>query len=1084
MGNPLRKKIGLLPVWTLGVALALVMGLALPTLLLPAGSLWAQTEGYSYTVRPGDSWATVSARTGVSVAALQAANPDRVRETEWLLQGEQLTIPVAAGTTQREHEVQLGESWSSIAARYNIPVSLLQAANPRAIRSGMLLYRGERLIIPPPPIVADEADEAAPEAEDVAEEVADSEEIAEEIAEEEATEAESADVDEPETPDTETSDIEPTPVPAEEEATPDAAEEPTAGPDTDTDSSDTEADTEAEVATDTDAEATEEMAEETDAELDDEAEIALPACPERFLDYPQALTAAANAAPASGPENLRAFLEGCEALLDGGFVAQDLTGNEIDDIVIAYFNPSGESIFIESDLAVLNGDEEGYTLAYRARAAGDVRILTVGDINDDGLADVVWIDTTCGASTCFDTINVRSWTGELWADWTEGTITMAYAAIELAEYTGGPVPVNGEATDEAVDEDATETDTEADTDTPATAAPGTVSGQVIVLQGGIYGSVGAGPQRNRVETWASVDAAPYALIDRQFMPSECMYHVVLDANEAFLDGWEDDFARAETLYTQAVEDQSLLACWVRPNELDELRSFSMFRLALIAGYREESESAATRAEAVIEAYPDDVYEAVAAIWLREYRSLDSAAEACVVIAQFAELTPDTWEILTDYGYTNPSFESTDVCPVLTPPDPDPDVAGNDELDDNELEENDIEESAGAPEGALASFPECPDALPGYAGVLASVLENAAGDEELLEAWLTNCRALTPERGAFLLTDITGNGLDDAVIFPVVVTDLGFGPGGAQGTTLIFHAEPAPQGPVYERVANPEIYGMPEPLAIQDLNGNGQIEVAWTVTGCSTFCVTEVQMWTWNGESYLPAILPGATMANAEVSFEPIVADDLQAGKQLILYGGVSGTADGGLETPHWEEWRSIDGGPYQRVRWEYDRTIAGSQCLGLRLIEADVALQAAHAIGYGPAMELYTDALADVALGELEACSLMGMSATRELALLQGLASFRLIQTYALAGESASAAEMLDVFEAGEAESEYTTAARQWLETYNANISAGQDEAVAAQEACAEVLPIFDATPELWQVTDQYGYNHPVLAAEQICFAP
>jgi hypothetical protein len=73
---------------------------------------------------------------------------------------------------------------------------------------------------------------------------------------------------------------------------------------------------------------------------------------------------------------------------------------------------------------------------------------------------------------------VRSWDGAAWADWTESTIVMAYAEVKL--------------------EDA--------------ARHG--QGSEIVLTGGVYGSVGAGPQRARTEIWGSVEGAPYALLER------------------------------------------------------------------------------------------------------------------------------------------------------------------------------------------------------------------------------------------------------------------------------------------------------------------------------------------------------------------------------------------------------------------------------------------------------------------------------------------------------------------------------------------------------------------------------------------
>ena len=54
--------------------------------------------GYLYTVQEGDSWETVAQRTGVSVEQLQEANPDAVRDTGWLIVGEELFVPTSRFT--------------------------------------------------------------------------------------------------------------------------------------------------------------------------------------------------------------------------------------------------------------------------------------------------------------------------------------------------------------------------------------------------------------------------------------------------------------------------------------------------------------------------------------------------------------------------------------------------------------------------------------------------------------------------------------------------------------------------------------------------------------------------------------------------------------------------------------------------------------------------------------------------------------------------------------------------------------------------------------------------------------------------
>ncbi|HXF62241.1 MAG TPA: LysM domain-containing protein, partial [Caldilineaceae bacterium] len=138
--------------WRLSLiaTLALCVGLWLMAAVVAQAQDTEQpAPGYYYTVQEGDTWEAVAQRTGVPVDQLQAANPDAVRENGWLLNGEQLFIPTSAAVQRQTHVVQQGESWASIAAKYGVPVSLLRAANPNAVRPGSVLHRGEVLIIPP-----------------------------------------------------------------------------------------------------------------------------------------------------------------------------------------------------------------------------------------------------------------------------------------------------------------------------------------------------------------------------------------------------------------------------------------------------------------------------------------------------------------------------------------------------------------------------------------------------------------------------------------------------------------------------------------------------------------------------------------------------------------------------------------------------------------------------------------------------------------------------------------------------------------------------------------------------------------------
>jgi LysM repeat protein len=1006
-------------------------------LLVCAGFWWGQaavvraqaeptaTPGYFYAVQPGDSWDTVAAGTGVAVADLQAANPDAVRDNEWLLVGEQLLIPTSLNSAPKTHTVGAGESWNSIAAKYGVSADLLRAANPNSVRTGNVLYRGETLIIPPAGAALPEATAAAPAT------------TAEATPGAEATSTPAATV-------TATAEVTDTvaitvPAPITDSATTTATVEPVEVITPTASVTVTPA-----ITTSTAVTAQVELtatgtATTTDAGLGAAAGSAtLPACPERFADYVTVMTELINAAPADdaaddalvGPDAVVAFLTACEALTENGVVIEDLTGDGADDLVVAYQNPNADQIFVEGDLVIFNSGNSGFTLGYRARAAGEVRLLAVEDLNLDELPDVIWVDTTCGASTCFDTVNVRSWDGSAWADWTDGTITMAYAEIALSDEN----------------EDG--------------------QGNEIVLEGGIYGSVGAGPQRKRNEVWASLAGDPYALFSKSYSPSECLYHTVLDANRAFLDAPLSGFEAATALYTSATTDTSLIKCWVRNDELEELRSFSQFRLALIAGYTGDAEGAAAAIATLNASFPDSVYAGVGQTWLDVFEADGDVVAACNAVTAYAEQNPEAWEMLADYGYTNPSFEAIDVCPVLDIEQATPAASSSEGGGGTAPSLTPSDNTAGADAPAVLS--PCPTDLLAYAAVLPEVLAATGPDAEAITAWLQSCNAAGAELPV-AVQDLNDDGLLDVIALPTVTTDLGLGPDGAQGALFVFLGEAAGG---FTLAAAPESYGAPTLLTVDDVNRDGLMDLAWTVTACATACALEVQVLTWTGSEFVPMIQPGAVIAEGTARFTPVLPDDPGQGMALVLSGGVSGNAGGGLAVGRSESWQSIDGAPYARVGWAYVTDAPASNCLGLRLVEADVAMQAAPLIGFARAMELYGALLT----GPTEACSLFDMDATQEIALLQGLALFRLVQAQAYGGDLPGAIQSLTGWLEAQMDNPYSAVAVDWLAAFERDGD--------GQAACALVREAFDTTPALWQVTDQFGFDHPALGADQICYVP
>jgi LysM repeat protein len=84
--------------WLAAAALLIALWFGAALLATPDAAAQTATPAASatYVVQPGDSWTSVSRKTGLTIRELQAANPNSVRASGWLIVGEELVIPGAA----------------------------------------------------------------------------------------------------------------------------------------------------------------------------------------------------------------------------------------------------------------------------------------------------------------------------------------------------------------------------------------------------------------------------------------------------------------------------------------------------------------------------------------------------------------------------------------------------------------------------------------------------------------------------------------------------------------------------------------------------------------------------------------------------------------------------------------------------------------------------------------------------------------------------------------------------------------------------------------------------------------------------
>ncbi|MEP7042205.1 MAG: phage tail tip lysozyme [Dokdonella sp.] len=109
----------------------------------------AAAGGDGYTVKAGDTLSSIAQAHGLSLAALERANP-QIRDVNLIHPGQAITIPGGSsqgGGAQGSYTVKSGDTLSGIAQSHGVSVAALEQANPQ-IHNANLIYPGQSLHIP------------------------------------------------------------------------------------------------------------------------------------------------------------------------------------------------------------------------------------------------------------------------------------------------------------------------------------------------------------------------------------------------------------------------------------------------------------------------------------------------------------------------------------------------------------------------------------------------------------------------------------------------------------------------------------------------------------------------------------------------------------------------------------------------------------------------------------------------------------------------------------------------------------------------------------------------------------------------
>jgi LysM repeat protein/tetratricopeptide (TPR) repeat protein len=356
-------------------------------------------------------------------------------------------------------------------------------------------------------------------------------------------------------------------------------------------------------------------------------------CPDRLDAFGDAIQAQLNAGAEA--TTLRDWLIGCKAMTQERGMVKDLAFKGVAGLLIILSDPgrAGDAR-AESDLLIFHKEAAGWTQKFQARGISGLNLLETGDLNADGRPDVAYVATDCGAHSCDFSVGIVSWDGSAYRYWVDDLPRMFNAEVQLEE------------------------------------ASAKGSGKELVMHGGVIQSAGAGPQRAWIEVWESPAGAPYTRTLKIYDASECLYHAILEANAAFLQGRAAGFATAIALYRLAIDNPLLQACGAEEpeTEVNDLRAFARFRLALTYTYAGEPASATAVVEEAEEAQPEHPYIKAARAFLNAYQAANDVAAACAEVDKAVSANPSPFLLLgRAFGYANPPFGEKDVCPVLPQP---------------------------------------------------------------------------------------------------------------------------------------------------------------------------------------------------------------------------------------------------------------------------------------------------------------------------------------------------------------------------------------------------------------------------------
>ncbi|MGC9350158.1 MAG: bacterial transcriptional activator domain-containing protein [Anaerolineae bacterium] len=300
----------------------------------------------------------------------------------------------------------------------------------------------------------------------------------------------------------------------------------------------------------------------------------------------------------------------------------DVTGDGVPEIVYVLIDPEAEQIPPKGLLVVFTCRQGDVDILYQYEPGEwfGLNWISIEDLTQDGVADLVFSEVSCGAHTCWHTPRVWSWQGGDFVDRMGTEYSFPYPGFKVTD------------------------------------------AKLVIVAGGI-GSVGAGPQRP-VTTTLMWTGQVITATETTTAPPSYRYHAFLDGDRALASAHDEE---AMGFYRQVIDDDTLEPWGAFSSEEEErqwLTALAYWRLMTLRTRlgREDAADQDYAALTEIAAPGETGYPVVvmAERFRRAYQRDQDPDNACAYAVGSDEAFA-ILDFLNTFGYANPVYELPDLC---------------------------------------------------------------------------------------------------------------------------------------------------------------------------------------------------------------------------------------------------------------------------------------------------------------------------------------------------------------------------------------------------------------------------------------